>query len=96
MSNQLTDAEIASLIDQGYVQTSRKYRHVSRLPSGMTGLETLAHHAPEIYEDIMRRAELEARDIALRSLVPAVCGSQEVLSRPDLERFRSMGGRVSG
>lgn len=53
---------IDELLQQGVAQLSRKFRHVARLPPGMTGLEALRERAPNRYAEVMRRAEQWAAD----------------------------------
>lgn len=50
------------IIDQGFKQVSRRYRTVTRLPPGMTGLEALRSWSQMQYDQLMERMQYQAAD----------------------------------
>jgi hypothetical protein len=54
------------IIDQGFKQVSRRYRTVTRIPPGMTGLEALRSWSPEQYDQFMTGVQRQAADMYRR------------------------------
>ena len=90
------DFELAkSWIQQGYMSTSNKYRTISRLPEGETGLEALQRCAPSAYRNIMRVAEQRAADTYCRMGYAEREGNQMTLDREEFAAFKRAGGQSS-
>lgn len=68
--NEADLAEAKRLIDAGYKSTSNKYRCLSRLPEGMTGMQALEAYAPDTHrrllQDIERMAQCDYRRMCAR------------------------------
>lgn len=81
------------VIEWGYYQTSRKYRHVARLPKGMTGKEALKSVTPENrHYWVDGLGESSAGDHYL-----CVHGKPEdslTLTIPEFNAFRKLGGNT--
>jgi len=95
-----TIKEAQALIDQGYHQTSRKYRHVARLPEGKTGIEALAeasakYRPGDALEWATRLGEQAAGGHFRR--VYAVCypGLRREVSEAVFAAFKALGGKVA-
>jgi hypothetical protein len=84
------------LIAAGYEQVSAKYRHVARLPEGMTGIEALAMHDPgelrRIQDEIERRCAATFRRV-FSSVIGTKCA--KTLTPGQFKAFKDAGGKVS-
>lgn len=76
---------IDQLIAQGYIQVSRRYRIVARLPEGKTGLEALREVDPRLVQEMLDRVERDATDMYLR--VHATPAEKLNLSETEFEAF---------
>ena len=93
----LTDDEIAAgrkLVDERFVQVSRKYRRIFQLPEQGAAFEILGRLDPEkaarMLEDAMRKLESEAR-----SVLWALCmGETRELTPREFEAFRMAVAKV--
>lgn len=88
-----TDEAARVLVAEGYKQTSRKFRHVARLPRGKSGLEALKEADPEGYAHIMDNAERQAADTYRR--IHARGPDKLSLTVEGFEAFRKAGGEPS-
>lgn len=72
-------------------QTSRKYRHVARLPPGKTGIQALKDASPD---ECRRVEELLERQCAAQylRLYAAKEGFREELTEEEFENFKANGG----
>jgi len=81
------------IIDEGYYQTSRKHRHVARLPKGLTGKEALKSVTPENrHYWVDGLGESNSGDHYL-----CVYGKPEdslTLTIPEFAAFRKLGGNT--
>lgn len=75
------------LIADGYVRTSRRYRHLAKLPPGMTGKQALSLHDREAAR---RLDDDEAAGYYLRVFAPTVTIDETVF-----RAFQKLGGRVA-
>jgi len=80
-----------ALIEDGYQQTSGKYRRVARLPIGESGIQALRRADPDTYQAIMMRAERDCAD-TYRRVYANREGNQLVLTHEELRAFRKAGG----
>lgn len=61
-TDETVSARVRNLIQQGYEQTSRKYRHLARLPEGMNGLDALRRLDPTLVSRWEENLEKMAAD----------------------------------
>lgn len=85
------------LVAEGWMQTSRKYRSVARVPPGMTAIEALRTVSPREAADLERRLEQWAADAFRRSHSkdPLVTENRLVLDIGTFAAFRKAGGESS-
>ena len=81
------------LVAEGWLQTSRSYRAVARLPEGKTGLETLKERNPRMYRNIMEQAERQAASTVLRTMT--MPDERKELTIGEFAAFRKLGGLVA-
>ena len=84
--------DIQKLINEGYVQTSHRYRSVARLPEGKTAIQALTEADPVMGQDLMRRLEQWARSIYLRGSYPKDCLE---LTPDEFKEFKKLNGPVA-
>lgn len=86
-------AKAEQLIKEGYYQISRKYRHIARLPEGMTGKQALKLVTPpERHYWVEAMGESSAGDHYLSCYSPP--NQQVVLDIPTFMAFRQAGGNT--
>ena len=78
----------------GYQQTSRKYRHVARIPAGLTAIEAVRRHDPRQAERFLQMAEEWAAS-HYRTYYAERDGCHETLSEGEFAAFREAGGHPS-
>lgn len=83
-----------SLVEQGYFQTSGKFRHLARLPEGKTAYEALNEVAPHVAERFKESFERWCRSQYLRVYVRGE-PDQVTVSPEVLKAFRRLGGQVA-
>lgn len=54
------------LVEEGWMQTSSKYRMIARIPEGMTAFQALRAASPDEYAHLMTQFERRAADIFRR------------------------------
>lgn len=95
VSSLAVEEEMRRLVDEGYRQVSRKFRHVARLPDGMTGLEALRSVDPDLHDRMMQRMEEEAAD-HFRRVHASEQGLWLTLTTEEFDAFRRAAtGRIS-
>lgn len=101
-----TEEQAVALIDEGWFQVSRKFRHLARLPEGKTGIEALIEaclksigrgsHSEYWPTEIKRWAEDmgegPAADHFMRCYASAIPGLTCTVDRDIFEAFRRLGG----
>lgn len=88
-------AKAQRLIDEGWEQTSRKYRAVARLPAGKTGLQALLEVDPLRVLRLLENAEMWAADEFRRVHSHEENGMRQELTNVEFHAFRAAGGKVS-
>ena len=83
-----------ALIDQGYKQTSRRHRLVSRVLPGKTALEAMEEIDPDYVRDLHERMERMAAD-HYRRMHADHQGDQEQLDIQTFVAYRALGGESS-
>lgn len=88
------EASAQVLLDEGWVQTSRKYRTVARLPPGKTGYEALKAVDPGIARHFWEQFQRTCADHAMRSCYEQrTAGLSLELDEATFAAFRRLGGR---
>lgn len=85
------EVRASDLLKQGYVQISRRYRIVARLPRGKTGLEALEEADPALVEDWLASLEERATEQYLRVYAPNEL--KETLTEEEFNAFLRLRGR---
>jgi len=81
--------KIKKLINDGYEQTSYKYRHLNRIPPDTTGLDALKSIHPPGFTRIMENAHQQAAQEYMR-----LCDDEQIeLTREEFKEFRRQTGR---
>ena len=78
-------------VSQGYVQVSRKYRIVARLPTGRTGMQALEAVDSSLAKQIRDNAERSAKEMFLRMYAL----DKLILSREEFAEFLQLVGKRS-
>jgi hypothetical protein len=86
------DALAKKLRAEGFKQTSNKFRHVARLPPGMTGLEALEEVEPSFARELLRRVEEQAAE-HYRRIHADRHGLRETLDLRTFQAFKRADGR---
>jgi hypothetical protein len=94
MNNEAPSSDLRRFDSDVWYSTSNKYRHIARVPEGMTAVEALKKYDPEAYQMIQERSENDARFQWLRCSVSRIehIGCHETLTPQEYQVFRSEGG----
>lgn len=85
------------LVAEGWMQTSRKFRHVARVPPGMSPIEALRAVDPRAAADLEDRLQRWAADSFRRTHAqhPLVAENHRELDIGTFAAFRKAGGESS-
>lgn len=84
----------AELVAAGYMQVSRKYQTVARLPPGKTAIEAMKELHPRAYQRILEDIEQSAQRQYLR-LYARADGNTLELTEEQFNAFRAAGGQLA-
>ncbi len=84
--------DIQKLIDEGYVQTSHRYRSVARLPEGKTAIQALTEADPIAGKDLMQQLERWALSRYLRG---PYSKNRLELTPEEFKEFKKLNGPVA-
>lgn len=94
LAQKVNSQEIRTFDPQVWRSTSNKYRHVARLPEGMTAMQAMEKYFPERYQGYFTHLEQRARRDFLRMYSDKVEGCKAELTEAEWIRFKKEGGQL--